>query len=307
MQRKSLFLFTTLAIFLALGIRSSRPDGSARPSIIIRWASSVASAAQDLDGPQISAQASTLRSKKRDPALVLSLAYYLQKLREEKNAILVDVRRREDFEKYRIPGSINIPLFALKTKTYLKSKHLVLVNEGYSWSQLEQECAHLRKSGFKVWLLDGGLYYWKQMKGPLHGDPFAQEDLNRMPPRILFRQKDYDNLLMIDVSPSGISKAGTLFPRSISIPFHSEDKFIADFRKAMAEQGRKQFPCILLLNKKGEHYQRIESAVQRAGFKTVFFLRGGIDAYEKYLEQQAMIRHPERGSSRTIKKRTGCQ
>jgi rhodanese-related sulfurtransferase len=98
---------------------------------------------------------------KRNPELAISAESVLQKLKEKREIILIDVRNSKKFEKFRIPGSINIPLFAIKTKTFLKSKPLVLINEGYSYSQLEQECMILRNSGFKASILDGGIYYWK--------------------------------------------------------------------------------------------------------------------------------------------------
>ncbi len=63
--------------------------------------------------------------RKRDPAFAISVESVLRKLKKKEKIVLVDVRNREKFEKIRIPGSINIPLFAIKTKTFLKHKPLV--------------------------------------------------------------------------------------------------------------------------------------------------------------------------------------
>jgi rhodanese-related sulfurtransferase len=101
-----------------------------------------------------------------------------QQLKNRQDITLVDVRDAGEFEKFRIPGSINIPLFAIKTKTFLKSKPLVLINNGQNYKQLTDECTVLSKAGFIVSMLDGGLYQWKRKNGRLEGDVFAQKELN---------------------------------------------------------------------------------------------------------------------------------
>ena len=62
--------------------------------------------------------------KKRNPAFVISVETVLEKLKQKENPVLIDLRNRESFEKFRIPGSItiNMPLFAIRTKTFLKNK-----------------------------------------------------------------------------------------------------------------------------------------------------------------------------------------
>ena len=96
--------------------------------------------------------------KHLNPGLFISVESVLQQLKEKQHIVLVDVRDANDFEKFRIPGSLNIPFFALKTKTFLKKKSLVMINEGFSYSRLEQGCLRLRNAGFaSVSILDGGL------------------------------------------------------------------------------------------------------------------------------------------------------
>ena len=95
--------------------------------------------------------------KKRNPANLISPGSVLRKLKEKRELVLVDVRDAKDFNSCRIRGSINIPAFALSKKTFLKSKSLVLVNEGFRYSKLEQACQRLKDSGFhNVSILIGG-------------------------------------------------------------------------------------------------------------------------------------------------------
>ena len=264
-------------------------------------------AAQHSEALTIPTELLTSRLKKRNPAFAISVESVLKKLREKQEIILIDVRKRAEFEKFRIPGAINIPLFAIKTKAFLKSKPLVLINEGYSYSQLERECEPLRKFGFKVWLLNGGLHYWRRKRGPLEGDAFAQKGLNRIPPAIFFTEKDYENWIVIDVSPSKHSEACSLIPRTIFIPYeNNEKKFISTFKKTVAQHKDNAFISALLFTEKGVLYDKIEKVIKKTDSKPVFFLKGGIEAYRKFLEKQAIIRQAKHNSRKTLKKCSSC-
>ena len=241
--------------------------------------------------------------RKRNPAFAISLKSVLQK----QGIIIVDVRDKKSFEKFNIPGSINIPLFAIRTKAFLKTKSLILINEGYNYSQLEQECERLRKSGFKVWLLNGGLYFWIQKGAPVKGDAFAQKELNRIPPRIFFAEKDYENWIVIDVSSSNDPKASLLFPQSISIPYiNDEKKFILALKKTLKKHKDNPFIFMLICDEKGERYPKVESIVKEIDAKNVFFLKGGIEAYRNFLKQQALIRQAKDHSKRIHEKCARC-
>jgi len=262
-------------------------------------------AARNSEALTIPTELLTSKLKKRNPAFAISVESVLQKVREKQEIILIDVRKRDEFEKFRIPGSINIPLFAMKTKVFLKHKSLVLVNEGYSYSQLERECEQLRKCGFKVWLLNGGLHYWRQKGGSLEGDAFSQKELNRIPPAIFFTEKDYENWLMIDISTSKDSGARSLVPQSIPIPYSNDAKgFISRFKRTSAKYEDKQFTSVLIFDEKGVLYDKIEKVIQKTDFKNIFFLKGGIKAYKNFLDQQLIIRQARGHSKKMLK---GCK
>jgi len=244
--------------------------------------------------------------KRRNPALAISVEMVEQRLREKQEIILVDVRKGSEFERFRIPGSIHIPLFAVKTKPFLKPKPLVLINEGYSYHQLEQECVRLRESGFKAWILNGGLYYWRQEGMPFTGDAFAMKGLNRMPPRVLFREKDYENWLIINVSPSTRSRSRSLIPQLISVPYGGKEKEFITALNRMIGQHQAHYRCIsvLICSENGEQYYKVEKTLRKTAFGNAFFLRGGMEAYEKYLTLQAMIKQGTH--TKTLRRCTGC-
>ena len=72
------------------------------------------------------------------------------KLNKTPKPVIVDVRRPESFEKIRIPQSINLPLYAIKTKLFLRNKQVVLVNEGFDYMALAEEARKLKQSGYSV-------------------------------------------------------------------------------------------------------------------------------------------------------------
>ena len=264
-------------------------------------------AEQTFGSTEIPTELHTSKLKTRNPTFAISVESVLQKLREKQEIILIDIRKRNEFEKFRIPGSINIPLFAIKTKVFLKSRYLVLVNEGYNYSQPERECGRLRKAGFRVWILNGGLYYWRQKGAPLEGDIFAQNGLNRIPPRIFFTEKDYEDWIVIDVSSSKNSEAPSLIPQSISIPYMNDnEQFILTFKRTLAKYKDNPFISVLLFTEKGEQYDKTEKVIQKTGFRNIFFLKDGIEAYKKFLKQQVIIRHSKHNSRKTLKKCANC-
>lgn len=230
--------------------------------------------------------------------------------RREKKLLLIDIRQKSEFEQFRIPGSINIPLFAIKTKPFLKSKSLVLVDEGYTPCQLEQACEQLRKSGFEVWFLNGGLVAWKAQGAALEGDVFAQQTLNRIPPLMFFAEQGDKHWIVIDTSASENPQAQSLFPQAISIPYKSNDEeFMYTFERIIAKyqenHEQQSSLSVLLYNVQGVHYDTIEKVVQKTDIQNVFFLKGGLEAYKKSLDQQTVISQAK-GDSRTMLKKCPC-
>ena len=265
------------------------------------------SSAENLKAPRSPSQPLTDSLKKRNPALAISAESVLEKLSKRQKIILIDVRRSERFEKFNIPGSINIPLFAIKTKPFLKAKPLILVNEGYTYTNLERECERLRKSGFNAWLLNGGLNYWRALGAPLRGDLFSQKALNKISPRDFHAEKDNASWVTIDVSPSKSIDSRSLIPQSIFIPrLKDKDKFILTLKRTLARYRDQPFVSVLIWNEKGEQYDDIEKLVRNVYFKNVFYLKGGLEAYRLYLEQHALERQAKGNRKKTTANCSSC-
>ena len=250
----------------------------------------------------------TRKLRKRDPAFAISVESVLRKLKKKEEIVLVDVRNREEFEKFRISGSINIPLFAIKTKTFLKRKPLVLINEGYHYSPLERECKRLKDFGFTAaWILNGGLNAWREKGATVNGDIFAQKELNRVPPQIFFEEKNDESCIVIDVSKPKNQETLYLIPQAIAIPFiDNAGKFVSSLKRVMEKHKKASFLSFLILNENGEQYERIEKLIKETELRNVFYLKEGLMGYKGFLKRQALMWQPKDHSRKTLKKCPGC-
>jgi rhodanese-related sulfurtransferase len=246
------------------------------------------------------------------PAPAISVEAVMEQLQDKQDLVFVDVRESQAFEQVRIPGSLNIPLFAVKTKAFLKGKTLVLVDEGYRPRQLAEACEQLRQAGFDARFLFGGLNAWhiwsaKFILLPLQGDIFTQKTLNRMPPRALFAEQEGKYWLVINVSASGEAQSlpggelhppgppqgGNVQPQTLSVPFNRDHpkQFLADIEHAVAHAPtRSEWFLIVIANQHGEDYEAIERVLQNTRIAPVFFLEGGFKAYRQFVAQQTQIR-----------------
>jgi len=233
-------------------------------------------------------------SEKDNAHLYISMESVLSMLKKKQDILFIDARDRGAFEKFRIPGSIHIPLYALKTKPFLKDKPLVLVSEGYPNFALEQTCKGLRDAGFtKTSILNGGLRYWIQKKGPIEGDAFAQNELSRLPPRDFFAQKDSPEWLVITVSRPAAGLSQALIPGAVHLPFEGNaPKFTSALNAIINSKARSPLLSVLVCDERGEKYESIDRAVRKEEICKVFYLKGGMEAYQAFLQQQALLGQP---------------
>jgi hypothetical protein len=77
----------------------------------------------------------------------------------------------------------------------------------------------------------------------------------------------------------------------IPLPYGDDkEKFAESLKAAVPKSTHSRFVPLLLCNEKGVHYDHIEKVVQEAGFTHVFFLKGGLEAYERFLEHRELMR-----------------
>ena len=244
-------------------------------------------AAEIASDAAIPSELTAKRLKKPDHSFLVSAESVLQKIKRKQKIILVDIRKPGEFERISIPGSINIPLYFIKSKAFLKLKPLVLVNTGYPHSQMEKECKSLRSKGFNVAVLTGGILSWHRKGGQLKGDLFALNGYNQISPRSFFQEKDYANQMVLDVSKKHTEASKQLIPTATHMPFFNNLNLGDLLAAAVNKADIKYF---LIFNENGDHYEKIEKTLQKKGLENTFYLTGGLNAYEIYLQHLVLSR-----------------
>jgi rhodanese-related sulfurtransferase len=228
--------------------------------------------------------------------LYTSVESVLFRLKQGQEILLVDVRDREAFDRFRIPGSIHVPLYTLKTKPFLKEKTVVLVSVGYPDFALEQSCDAIRVLGFgRTSILNGGLRIWMLKKGPIRGDSFAAQEVSRIPPKKFFPEKDSPDWLAVIVAGSRASASQTLIPGATHLPFQGDTrKFASSLKTLISSKPGTLQRSILICDEKGDSYQSIERGIQQEELGKVFYLKGGLEACRAFLQQQALLGQPRK-------------
>jgi rhodanese-related sulfurtransferase len=206
--------------------------------------------------------------------------------------LVVDTRTESEFERYRIPGSMNIPLAFVKTKQFLRGQAFVLANDGQASAALEETCEALREAGFKqAAVLRGGLSAWKKAKGTLEGDLLAQRELDRMRPEEYAEEGAYADWLVASVADVPAQELTRFFPKAAPLPNAKDDaRFASDLDTAIAKRTRKGVELkVLVVDDDGSRIEKLQSRLlpQLAG--QVFFLEGGLAGYRRFWSEQAAI------------------
>lgn len=250
--------------------------------------------------------------KQHDPSLDISVDSAIRKHRHGR-IFLVDIRSRNAFEALKIPGSLNLPLHAVKTRPFLKTRPVVLVNEGFTRAQLERECRQLNHQGFKASILAGGLNAWKYRKGPLEGDLLQTHTFSTVSAQDYHQERDFYSGIVIDVSEVRSSLSKQLIPdrihsqqvgASAKQPKHNPS--LSDLRASVREYRKNPNGAILITNQDGKGYEHIEKVIAKANLGPVFYLEGGTDGYSRFLEYLALSRQPQKTRVKTINQCNTC-
>jgi len=234
--------------------------------------------------------------KTHNLSFAVSVDSVLHNIKRKKDVHLIDVRGSREFDAVHIPGSINIPLYLIKAKPFLKTGRLVLVDNGYLYGLLADECEKLAENGFHVSILWGGLNAWKEKGMDFEGDMFAVRQFGRVSSRDVFLEKYFKERTIINVAPEHSSLSAQLFPEARHAPDLTGDLLI----EIAAEKAPAVFSSILIFNENGMGYDAMEDIVNKAGVGNVFYLTGGLDAYAGFLRNIALSNAPPETRARSV-------
>ncbi|MFZ1986371.1 MAG: rhodanese-like domain-containing protein [Desulfatitalea sp.] len=230
-------------------------------------------------------------SKTISPALAASVPAAMAGLKA-KTIFLIDVRLPIEFEQYNIPGSLNIAPHAIKTKAFLKSKPIVLVNEGFVLGQLALACEALNQAGFKATIMAGGLLAWKERGGALIGDSFAIQRLSVVTPQLLSQEADGAHHLIIDASGPKARPGNVQLPHAKTMRLMDNPKGPEQLKALFKSKSSDPFLSILISAGNGRENDRIQRQLAKAGIRQVYFLQDGWEAYTQFNNDRLLAGRP---------------
>lgn len=222
---------------------------------------------------------------------------------------LVDVRPVEAYEAAHLPGSINVPLSAVKTKTFLKGGPVILVDGGWGDPVLEDECGRLREAGFAdVQILQGGLNAWRAAGGTFEGRAMDVSEVNRITGQEWLAVRGYDDWMVVAADTNELPHLQEQIPGCVRIPYSEggRSNFIKQVQDRLGE--RTTVGRVLVLTRDGQGYASIEEALRGQVAGTVFYLQHGYRGLGWATDvQAASLNGPTRHTTaeRTASKGTG--
>lgn len=240
-------------------------------------------------------------------SFLISAVEAIKMQKDGSHVYFVDVRNAEEFGTYSIPGSMNMPLHAIESKSYLKTAPIIIVSKGFEKQIYTSACEKLSSKGFNSKVMDGGLKAWKQFGGELCGN-----------------YSDLDALSMVD--------SGALFnelsaPDQSIIYLSDKEKAPSDYKKLLpgasfvnsSKNTESSISSIIKKNRTGNIHRVVLIADQpkdslrirnkMSGMRDVLFfeLDGGMNSVRSYAENRAKIQNPDSVKTVTTKDCAPCE
>jgi len=220
-------------------------------------------------------------------------------------ARLIDVRSKSDFQRYHLKGSLNIAPHTLKNKTFLKSKKIVLIDNGHSSRQLENYCLALRDAGFsKTYVLNGGLSHFANQKHQFVGDRLATQELTQLSASLFFQEKNDNNWLVLDNSKNQQATKHHIVKENIIDGYNFQQFLTKRITTAIKNKKALDLPVSLVIVEKDEAKAMVlrNTLIQQFDIN-VLILSGGWQSYDRFLNQQARIWESKHMA---LNRKTGC-
>jgi rhodanese-related sulfurtransferase len=207
---------------------------------------------------------STVSGFVADPSWSVTPAELLAQ--KESAVVMIDTRRAEQYQEAHLARAINLPLFALKTRSDLRNQAVVLIDNGATPDALLGEVRKLRAQGFvNVRMLQGGVVGWSRQGGLLEGTHAG------------IRHK------LATLMPAEVAGARRSAPWQIVEASHAED-LLAVLAASPGSMG----PIGIIAADEGA-YARIEPLLPKGQTRPVFYLAGGKAAWATYQAGQAAL------------------
>jgi len=231
------------------------------------------------------------------PYLITADLLLHKSARAKKKYTFIDIRKTDAYNGISMAGSMNIPIHAIKTKRYLKNKSIIIINEGYAYLPIVEECKKLTASGFKsVKILKGGLNAWLQAGGRLKGSGFSKQALQYIPPQA-FSADDAvfnHNIMAIEFITKPVADFQQTIPGSSYLISNGQPEDMVDrINGLIKSKGLDPLLYVVIAAEKNEDYVWLLKHAGKKIKEVIFFLEGEISGYQTFSNYQKRIWHPQ--------------
>ena len=247
----------------------------------------------------------TITSKKID---YINAELLIERLNQNENFIFIDVRLPKKFAAAHIRGAINMPLETIKARTFLKTKKIVIIDNGWGETLTETEIIKLKVRGFKsVYLLFGGIKAWRDYGGNFSGVG-GDMAINEVAPRTLFMDQNSKKWTVIDLTLS-TNICEKMFPKIIRFSTNKNnlDRLANEINAALAKMSNLNY--IAIIDDDGRKARDLITKIIAPKNSVVFAAKGGLKALkERKIFNLAVTKSSAPGyiSPRIKMKRTPC-
>jgi rhodanese-related sulfurtransferase len=187
-----------------------------------------------------------------------------------------------------------IPLHQLSGAQFLFDKPVILVGSGFDQLPINQAIKHLRKKGFKhIFALSGGIYAWQKLHRPVHlhqQEISAEEFLSggkTIRWQIIAIGLNAEQLATLPEQPIKQFALSQTTASVLKQFIHNNSKSSNDFIH------------YVLVSPDKQTVKRLQQQISFADSANIIWLRGGITAYQHYVQQQTkLIKHAGQSLSR---------
>ena len=230
----------------------------------------------------------------------------LEWIENESSMVFVDIRGKNKYDKVHIPDSIQVDPRFLAEKKFLKNKKVVIIYGGINIGQAVAIGKEAILKGFSsIHVLWGGLAAWKEAgKRVIGTGPIESEIYGISPLELHNALQERTPLYVIDTRSSAefdkCSIDGSINVQIFCTCGNLSQAFRDHLSKQIARvrKTHEYFP-IVLLDRSGECKSAIHDLRRDKGLKQVFYLRGGMNAYQDFRKNMKRILVGKRQLGRT--------
>jgi len=211
----------------------------------------------------------------------------------------IDVRDSKSYSRNHIRQSINMPLHAVKSKSFLKNKKILLLDEGVERARLIYACKQLFETGYpNVKVLQGGIIgLQNNAKNELKFNK-AEGIYSLTPGKLIFDQR-YEPWIVVDITIQPSKRLVQYFDAIFSFDqYPAANQLRHIFNSGQSNPTSGSSPSVILIDKAGQGYEQFElwrNEMSRLLKRdNIFYLQGGTKAFDEYvIRQHAMLRKKE--------------